>query len=584
MPGAGLSFYDENKKQYPTPKKFEFAQKGPYKINNLTVLTYKQRNHFSQKNKEMKYGGYYTINLPRKWTISILHYMVEFNTNWSSRKKLGSFLESYYLSRNASTHKSNLTIMEFNELKRILTAPARPYDSKQFMGLATKFKTFIELEENDLIEFIRAVDSNEPENSEIYKQRDSINFLISLIEASDLIFPLEISPDFNQNDPTSPLLCMVNLTVNSTIQLQKMLFGKNITLPLFLVGIISTKVFCKSLCDPESFNKQECRPMELAFPGIPRRATYHNFKVNAYLVFWHDFLVHGFRSGANFFKPLICYLIFFLKNLKKFKSSLWLWSLTDMDNDLSRIAPKRKRELSKLKSSIKTDEIVKIRRNIEKWNMIGISETFALINENENFICDALENSEKMDTMLAIIWDMHKNSEIWKILLGGQTPQDLFTLDNPNISLLCYNYPEFIRVFNKMGEIILKHPNHSVKLCILAYRFKKVDEQLVLLNFLQSYDLEHILKWYTNKGLYCVANKTKYNLENLRDDPFEIYRAIKLAYISQQFLNNNLMRSPYFIPYTLKSHSNNPFLCFNYSHASSSESKQDIKITPRCHL
>ena len=162
---------------------------------------------------------------PEKWTAAFLYDGITklfLDNNYPALKeKFIVWLKAYYeKSQLFSIDNYLFTKTQFNQSLK------DPTDD-----FAKKVEKFIETNEPDLVKFLQINPySKEGVTEEIETQRESILLLVNLLVVNEQSPSIEISPDFDKNNPDSPLLCMINLTVTSAIQLQSTLHGSK-TLP-----------------------------------------------------------------------------------------------------------------------------------------------------------------------------------------------------------------------------------------------------------------------------------------------------------------------------------------------------------------
>ncbi len=535
---AHQSFYAPEYKTHPFLRKYAFDDKsGPYQVDTISYITSEQSQLFKQQNKEIKDGGYYRINLPRKWTAAFLYdgladLLVYGFPNSRIKEKFGLFLKAYfYRWKRSSTADTILTETQF-----ILHMEKLKPD---FIDI---FKQFIEYREPDFVKFLQIKAYSQGIEEGIKVQRENIIFLHKLLALDEQTPSIEISPEFDEKDSTTPLLCMVNLTVTSAIQLQSIIHGKDTTFPLFVASPPPLSLFAETLCNPEFFAKSECRPVELSYRGIKRAEEYHSFKIDSYFAMWHDFLFHCFRNGANPHKPLIRYLVKFLQTLKGYVMSSWIWTLCDMDTNGGLIYRKNLQALNlkNLAGKEHKDELMR-----EK--MLALNDTFCLLKQSGSLSMGRFfEYLDKNDTVLAILFDMNKNGELLQPLLGGHPSKDIFTKANPFLSILCgdKNHKKFLPIFNKVKQIADSNTEKSIEYCILAYRLHQYPVCWSLFNdLLGAFDLKNILKWDRNQGLYFrdLKSNAKYELENMKNPLEFLEHFASVLTLHQEFKNTEVI-------------------------------------------
>lgn len=340
-----------------------------------------------------------------------------------------------------------------------------------------------------------------PSNTLSFDQ--NFEFYVALLKVNEQLPSFALSSNYNENDHDSPIFCQILPTVSAIEALSLSLHGKDYIQYQATVGEISTR----QMTDTALINQ---RIGELEYPGIDRLKNPHEYEnVSAFLLSWHDIYFHCWRNSANIFKDLIKYIINTIKFEKKCPNNKKIWALTDLDSNVGRQV---------------RQEMVKTQKDaIEPYQFYILCEYLSNDGKDNNLEeSDFFKKTVQNDSHLLLIVDMIRNQNNWKERLG-RTPTEIFL----NVNKETYHHEFinkfgfFLKIYNKFIDIINRFENQSIKFYILAYRLfnqcEKNQETAIqdLLERLKEVDLDDVLAWKINDGLYFKNDNKKIEIKDM---------------------------------------------------------------------
>lgn len=313
-------------------------------------------------------------------------------------------------------------------------------------------------------------------NNELYGTPVFLATLFSIYEQLPFI---EISPDYNEADPNSPLLCQIIPTLSSFKVLQDAMHEHSSD-PFYIVGEFLPSLIHAQDEQPALFDlKKQARPVELVHPDVKKNEMPHGFNSANGVLTLHDFL-HCWRNSASTIKPLIRYMRSCL-DPNGFYMSSRLWFLSDMDLSEGRMT----------REHLKTSNEPPL---LFGWHM----ELFKRQKD------DFFSQLDKHDDNLVFLIDMIINTEVWIEFYHEHPAAYIYNnkaTDDPSNSI------NFIKTYNLLENIIdfyqdIPLKNHLIAY-ILAYRLRQYPKAAALLAQLDSLPggLSHFFIWTRNCGL-----------------------------------------------------------------------------------
>lgn len=221
-----------------------------------------------------------------------------------------------------------------------------------------------------------------------------------------------LSPNFDENNPDSPMISIVLPTMAALNELQAALHGEDVTEPHFVFGEVSTRLIRALDEFPEKFGKKhQARPVQLIHPDVKKNGRPpHGLEAHPFSLAFHD-LFHCWQNSINQIKPFCRYLRKLFQTETSFDMSKPLWFLTDMD--FSTIGLKKLRINSELK---------------KVWHKkLAINVVNGIIKDTESQYPEFFLDTDRFDDHLLLVIDMIQNKEKWKHFLG-QYPVDFFKI------------------------------------------------------------------------------------------------------------------------------------------------------------
>lgn len=249
-----------------------------------------------------------------------------------------------------------------------------------------------------------------------------------------------LSPDFNADDPETPILSFVLLTPEAKKQLQLAVHDDKSVFAYPIAGQFDTRLI-RAMIDDHSQHPEvrevmvslypfyqldpihRFRPVEIAHPDLVASPNPHNLKVVNAVLTWHDDF-HVWRSGANF-KASLQYLRNLLTQSAKDKNitimNKPIWYLSDMDISVGH----------------------KVRRGVIQSKQAGFTIYIKLLN-------GLLQKNEARPdhTWYQIVFrDLLKNARWWNIMVA-----DCLQLPLGACDFVPWVIPRFIQLLNQYTD------------------------------------------------------------------------------------------------------------------------------------
>ncbi len=373
---------------------------------------------------------------------------------------------------------------------------------------------------------------------EVETKIQSQGLLLALYTPAPQCPLVEMSPNYNPNDPTSPILAMIIPTASAFELILKIINGvKPVTLPYYTVGPFTPR-FIRALDEtPSQFGQQTaCRPVELTHPDIVYNLSPHQYTpITPFMLTTHD-LYHVWVNSLVIDKPLIRYLRQLFQSVTGFEMSSPIWKLTDMDfgsYDYIRCQQGKHGPL-----------VV----NFERIIMISL-----LLSRTGHSFWEKLDAE---DVNLLIIIDMIKHAEKWeKEFLLGYSLNAVFSLDKNDFwqedfmvdregdwteTFIDENARDFNKALKQVRDVMLRHhcfeQDHTAEFYIIAYRLRAHPQVLSITNQLAQMDLKQYLHWDRKSNLLCDFRNTQYPIQDLTP--------VELATLTKQWIAHANLPEP----------------------------------------
>lgn len=324
-------------------------------------------------------------------------------------------------------------------------------------------------------------------------------------------FPyLGISPNYDPNDPNSPLLCSIITTVDTLNALNiAMLGSRDTTLGFVHAGQGSARLIRALDEHPEMYGMPEqSRVIEYFHPDVRGTEKVHDWIPHRYTSIVHD-KFHITRNSVNPLKPLCRYLRKLLNDAKQVDMSKAIWKTTDMDLQPSS----------------------RLQTHLTRMEYGQANETFTTLIKN---IFDEAglhfdSCGVKHDHNLLLVIDMLLNERQWEELT--QVPGTPIKLSSHELikTLMKSSYHPFFppqsnfteKDFDNLRNIIMEQSSiKSYEYYILRFRLRNISNGKQICEQLEQFGLNKICKWKVNGGLMLRKEFNAGNteeLENLSD-------------------------------------------------------------------
>ena len=460
---------------------YKFDEKGPYSPSTITYATTAQLDDFAKRLQQIPQNErcYFTINLHKIREVAFFYFGLDHAATLKSNFFITTFIKYIKKSNCSETEKNNL----YSLIKNL---PDRTLQN----DLVKTLKDFIIKNEPHFLLFLQnKFDKTLHPNIQTFnKELDSSLFLSEIFMIDEQIPMLIISPDYNENEPHSPLLAFVILTTSALTQLQNAVHSEDESLNLhFTAGQFYPRLI-RELDDrhPRYNQQKSSRPVELIHSDLIPNRTPHSYFADAFILCWHD-LFHTWRSSSNKNKPLIRYLRNLLSS-KGYDMSKNIYRLTDMDFNGTQ------------------------QRLFEKTHGLKSNCTLAIIVNQLHFIFARStrkfwSHTTEYDDNLFILIDMITNQNKWcEILPHQETPETLFASNRYDHNLgKLLDYTHFQKSYADIKKIINTFPNKSPIFYIMAYRLNHSKNISILCKFGEELNWNKIVYWTKNAGLHFKA-------------------------------------------------------------------------------
>ncbi len=454
-------------------KRHRFDEQGPYNIKNISYSTDENRQEFFEKLSLLPESEryYFSINFYKYQEVAFLMFcLCNVNFDHLGQKKFRLALINFLIQDRQLFPEKN------EKYSNLITILKKKYHENVSEADALK---------KDLLEIVTAsLDNHRKDIS--FQDNSSIQFLESISVVGEQIPSYETSPDFDEKNPASPLLCFILPTVSAFVVLQNVMHGLDATDPFFSVGQISTR-FIRDLDEkPEKYHLQkQARPVEIDHPDICGTYSVHGAVAHKFILTWHD-LFHCWRSGANTNKPFIRHLRQLIEIETGFDMSKLIWKCVDMDFGAGVLL----RTLKHLQELITIGHFRHL-LSLAGWPASGITDL-----------------TKRSDVAFLFIIDMIKNSKKWPVNL----------IENNNFSNKIGIRALFLKTALILKSIIDLNPNKGNKFILLAFRLHHIPNGMLLCKLLdEKIGLNKILMWTRNNGLKL---KSPYEVNGIHLDPF----------------------------------------------------------------
>jgi hypothetical protein len=376
-------------------------------------------------------------------------------------------------------------------------------------GSTQKLQDFILKHEPKLKNFLfqRYEDADNSQNlgldrGKFHIEWDTVGFLEALERVECQIPSLCKSPQYNAEDPQTPILSFVLPTIDTLNTLQKIAHGVEATMPDPVIGMVTTRMIRaddelpankeQDLTEPQQLLKllyprsaqlkSQSRPIELTHPDAAKTKNPHDAECHDFLLSWHD-VFHAWRSGANF-KGFIRHLRQLHDDKAGFANShsamsKAIWTLTDIDLSSGRMFREQTEE---------------VRKNVN--NISG--SLWVLEKHGYDF------NQQKDDNYL-LLYSLCKDPQSWQdfldnIIIGPKNNSQLrSTLDVE----LKQKLTALIKQYKSVKKYLESNPSASIVEIILHdLLHPTTSRDKVLLQELNAQDLTNVFYWSNNTGLY----------------------------------------------------------------------------------
>lgn len=464
-------------------RQYRFDEKGPYDPAHISFINPQQLKQFQEKLRALPEGEctYFSLDLSKNQEKLFLFYalsgLVEVPGYLSPKPKYPYLQQPEKIQAILKQYISRLKISEnlknqYNQLIDDLKDP----NKKQAAALKL-FSLFKEQEKNWCAWF--------KENYRLLKNKPEfvdIIFLFDIQNIDNQLPVVQLSP--HATDPDGPLLCFILPTSASMHTLQKTLFGKDMSEPLFTAGQFGV-AYVRELDESAAMHglAGQFRPIEMVHPDLPSQAKPHNYAVSPFLLTWHD-VYHWWNNGTHFDKPFLRHLRMLLTREKGFYLSKSILDLSDMGFQYRSYldAAKNENDPNHEMSIASRLERILDKTGIEFWTEIDLH-----------------------DHNLLIIIDMIRNQIIWKQLLGVSATLELSNLCS---SIQQWTYPNalssFEQTYSKLAELMYRYPDRSLKFYCVMYRLSAKNQVKY-----QHNDMDDLFIWTRNNGLRFKSNKEK---------------------------------------------------------------------------
>ncbi|MDR3477906.1 MAG: hypothetical protein P4M14_07735 [Gammaproteobacteria bacterium] len=490
-------------------KQYRFDEKGPYHQSSITYADATHLEDFQNRLCELPVAEqcYFSINFSREDEAAFIY------EGLSARKLHETMSQNVrqaftnIIDRYLRKHRVNTALREQ------LVANITSNNEAQREAATNKLLAEIIRIEQYLLPFLLL--SSTSTDSKTKQNRITLSLLTNIYAVGEQLPSLAISPDFDENHPGSPLLCLILPTTSALIELQRALHGSDATEPFFTVGQISPSLLRIMDEFPARLNRAEqTRGVELIHPDTQESPELHGAKINHFLAIYHD-LFHCWRNGSNPYKPMLRHVRQLLENEKRFFTSKAIWSLTDMDTGIGWLT----------RNALKNGNATEIQRtkNYAFYKILSLAgpSFFTETNNHDNsllLLIDIISHASK--------WSVF-SEQIQLFFQQYGFPELISALNLPMTYDIKIAYREMKNIIDENSESKNQQTTTSrSKYYVLRYRLRKHATGRELCDQLDTLGLDKLFSWHRNGGLYLI-DLPAVTLASLK--PEELSEQISLA-------------------------------------------------------
>ena len=316
---------------------------GPYQVSSISYWTTENTSELlyaSSKSATREKYHYYTINF--NYNQALMFIFAKLNpkqlyVNDDLIKALNDYLALKPLS---PAHKQYLSdkIIELNN--RLHVENGVPL-------VAEQIRQFIKMIEPEFVDYMKKCPKHEYNN---------MRFLANIDQFSSLLPVFARSPQYDKQNPSSPLFCFILPTMDTFNKVQDITHGDEACRPIAVVGKVHTRMIraydelpaitpgsllsptqqrLKLLFPTTNNLRKSSRPLELSHPDVDRTSAAHGYLCDDFLLTWHA-LFHTWQNGSNFkasfrqLRDLHDKKMGFAEDITGISSTLW--ALSDIDS------------------------------------------------------------------------------------------------------------------------------------------------------------------------------------------------------------------------------------------------------------
>lgn len=544
---AGLLFAASEEFRYGQIKQYKCDEQGglgsTWSPKVITYITPAILNNLKRKVAKIKesHKNYFTINFSaRRQAIFFIHWLQQYKLNHQTVLLVESLLKKYIINR-IPWQDTNFVDLLNNDLveKNFIFPSKNPIAFQQFFidavddipnsrknKAAIRKLQILLVRQNIFLGIDRSLlNAHTPDkriNNLENRTRDieSLGFFAAMISTLVEQGPfITLSPDYNQHDPQTPLICAIFPAAQLHKQWLLAFFGEQALLPQLYAGHVTTRLINQYELEYQT------RPMEFIYPGLNQPTVAHECYAHNYTFMIHDYIFHSFRSGIIENKQLFRYLKKLLMRVKGFDMSKLIWEMSDLDYPLG-------------KGSIEIRQA--IAKNSKHENA---HRSFYAIYTLENLIPTFWYGSFEPNLFIILI-DMIQNFDAWEKILGLK-PEKYIEQHAKTLRLFFnkkFNDKNFQNLFSNLKKYIVHaYPGKSTEFYYLITQFMRHAHLNTawtnLCNTLHNEELiPKLFQWNKNKGL-----EFKPNLIDAKNTAVEDFNSEKLYFNTLLATNRYLL-------------------------------------------
>lgn len=347
-------------------------------------------------------------------------------------------------------------------------------------------------------------------------ESNSVMAFIVAIRTKESFPFIEMNPDYDENDPHSPLLCMIITPSCVLNKLQIAMHGiEHATKVVNNAGQIPIRRIRQMDENPKFYNlRRQSRPIEAPHPDLNPTPKVHDLHMSLFAARTHDYY-HCWRNGSNQYKVMFRHLRQLFESEKEHDMSKAIWTLIDMDISLTR------------------RRLVANKECIDELFCIFFKSLINRISKSSFW-----SKTDRYDDNLLIIADMIMNRDKWKEMTGLFS-EDIIHKIAPNSTVSA--------TYNAMEHIILSEgTDKPMSFYILAYRLREFADGLTLCHQIDTLvGLDEIFLWNQNSGLCLDARYTQKTKHiRIEDIPTKELYSVLDAIASPQLKSSSADKSP----------------------------------------